>query len=49
MLPVVAGARATLRHVFAYALVLVPITLLPWALHLAGAVYGFAALALGLG
>jgi protoheme IX farnesyltransferase len=49
MLPVVAGARATRRQIFAYTLVLVPISLLPWALHLAGAVYGLAALTLGLG
>lgn len=49
MLPVVAGARATRRQIFAYTLALVPISLLPWALHLAGAVYGLAALTLGLG
>jgi protoheme IX farnesyltransferase len=49
MLPVVAGARATRWHIFGYALVLVPLSLLPWALRLAGAVYGLAALALGLG
>jgi protoheme IX farnesyltransferase len=49
MLPVVAGARATRWHIFGYALALVPLSLLPWALHLAGPVYGFAALALGLG
>ena len=49
MLPVVAGARATRRQIFAYALALVPISLLPWALHLAGMVYGVSALILGLG
>ena len=49
MLPVVAGARVTRRHIFGYALLLVPISLLPWALHLAGVVYGLAALALGSG
>ena len=49
MLPVVAGARATRWQIFAYALALMPISLLPWALHLTGAVYGLAALALGAG
>jgi protoheme IX farnesyltransferase len=49
MLPVVAGAKATRRHIFGYALVLVPLSLLPWALHLTGPVYGLAALTLGLG
>ena len=49
MLPVVAGARSTRRHVFAYTLVLVAVTLLPWALHLTGAIYGVSAAVLGLG
>ena len=49
MLPVVAGARETRRQIFLYSLVLVPVSLLPWALHLVGAVYGLAALVLGLG
>ena len=49
MLPVVAGARSTRRHVFAYTIVLVAVSLLPWALHLAGAIYGLAAAALGAG
>jgi protoheme IX farnesyltransferase len=49
MLPVVAGARHTRRQIVLYTLVLVPLTLLPWGLGLAGAVYGIAALALGLG
>lgn len=49
MLPVVAGARATRRQIFAYTLVLVAVTLAPWALALTGPVYGIAALALGLG
>jgi protoheme IX farnesyltransferase len=49
MLPVVAGARQTRRQILRYTLVLVPVSLLPWALHLAGPVYGLAALALGLG
>ena len=49
MLPVVSGARVTRWHVLAYTLVLVPVSLLPWALGYAGAVYGGAAVALGAG
>jgi protoheme IX farnesyltransferase len=49
MLPVVAGARATRWHIFVYTLLLVPLTLLPWALGDAGPVYLYAALALGVG
>jgi protoheme IX farnesyltransferase len=49
MLPVVAGARSTRRHILVYTFVLVALSLLPWALHLAGAIYGLAAAALGLG
>jgi len=49
MLPVVAGARATRRQIVLYTLVLVPVTLLPWALGLSGLVYGVCAGLLGLG
>ncbi len=49
MLPVVAGARSTRRHVFAYTLVLVAVSLLPWAMRCTGAVYGVSALVLGAG
>jgi protoheme IX farnesyltransferase len=49
MLPVVAGARETRRQVWIYTLLLVPLTLLPWAMGLAGAIYGIAAACLGLG
>jgi heme o synthase len=49
MLPVVAGARSTRWHILAYTLVLAPLTVLPWALHLTGPVYGLAATALGIG
>ncbi|MBV9734868.1 MAG: protoheme IX farnesyltransferase [Acidisphaera sp.] len=49
MLPVVAGARATRRRILLYTLLLVPLSLLPWALGEAGVVYGGAAAALGLG
>ena len=49
MLPVVAGARETRRQVFLYTLVLLAVSLAPWALGLVGPIYGIAALALGLG
>jgi heme o synthase len=49
MLPVVAGHETTRRHILAYTLALVPIALLPWLLGHAGALYGLAALGLGLG
>ncbi len=49
MLPVIAGARSTRRHILVYTLVLVAASLLPWALHLAGAIYGVAAAVLGAG
>jgi protoheme IX farnesyltransferase len=48
MLPVVAGRRSTLRHILAYTVVLVLVSLLPTALGLAGVAYGAAALGLGL-
>ncbi len=47
MLPVVAGPEKTRRHILAYVLALVPVSLLPWALGFAGQLYGLAALALG--
>jgi heme o synthase len=47
MLPVVAGRRSTLRHILAYTLVMVVVTLLPTAFGLAGLTYGAAALGLG--
>jgi protoheme IX farnesyltransferase len=43
MLPVVAGRAATTRHILIYSILLVPISLLPWALGFAGAIYGAAA------
>jgi protoheme IX farnesyltransferase len=48
MLPVVAGRKETKRQILLYALLLVPVTLAPWALHGVGAIYGAAASALGL-
>ena len=47
MLPVVAGKPATRRQIVLYSVLLVPLTLAPWMLHLAGAVYGIGAAALG--
>ena len=49
MLPVVAGGRATRRRIMLYTLLLVPLTLLPWALGEAGWIYGLAAGGLGIG
>src|SRR5882672_2111939 len=43
MLPVVAGRAATTRHILIYSILLVSISLLPWALGLAGTIYGVAA------
>ena len=48
MLPVVAGARETRRQIVIYTLLLVPISVLPWLLHLTGPIYGVSALVLGL-
>ena len=48
MLPVVAGARKTRLAVMRYTLWLVPVSLLPFVLHLAGPVYGASAMVLGL-
>ncbi len=49
MLPVVKGARETRWQILLYTLALLPLSLLPVALGLAGRVYGAAALLLGLG
>ncbi len=49
MLPVVAGPRATRRHVLLYTIALWPIAMLPWALGYAGVVYGITAAVLGTG
>ena len=47
MLPVTHGLRATRRQVLLYSLILVPVSVLPWALGFAGWLYGTIALALG--
>lgn len=49
MLPVVAGARSTRRHIFAYTLLLGLVAVLPWAMGLTGPVYGLSALVMSLG
>jgi protoheme IX farnesyltransferase len=49
MLPVVAGAAKTRQQVLGYTALLVLVSLLPWALGLAGPLFGLAALALGGG
>ena len=47
MLPVVAGRAATTLQILIYSVLLVPTSLLPWALGYAGALYGVVALACG--
>ena len=47
MLPVVRGERETARQIVLYSLLLVAVTLTPWALGTAGLAYVAAALALG--
>jgi protoheme IX farnesyltransferase len=47
MLPVVAGRAETKRQILLYSVLLVPISLTPWVMGFAGAVYGSAAAMLG--
>src|SRR6266699_1017393 len=47
MLPVVAGRAETKRHILLYSVLLALVSLLPWALGFAGAIYGAAAAMLG--
>ena len=49
MLPVVAGAKETRKQIVLYSLLLVPLSLAPWFLGFSGAIYGVAAVVLGLG
>src|SRR6185503_8690277 len=49
MLPVVAGPAATRRQIMVYTLVMGAAAVSPWALGLAGPVYGVTALVLSLG
>lgn len=46
MMPVVAGERSTRRQIFAYSVILLAVSLVPWWIGGAGAIYGVAALAL---
>ncbi len=48
MMPVVAGETSTRRQILAYAAALLPLTLVPWWIGGAGAIYGWSALLLGL-
>ncbi len=47
MLPVVAGRAATTRQILIYSALLAPVSLLPWALGFAGAIYGATAIISG--
>jgi protoheme IX farnesyltransferase len=47
MLPVVAGRTVTTRQILIYSVVMMPISVLPWALRFAGALYGATAIACG--
>jgi protoheme IX farnesyltransferase len=48
MMPVVAGERATRHQILAYAVLLLVLSVLPWTIGDAGAIYGVSALALSL-
>lgn len=48
MLPVVAGAAETRRQIVLYSIILLPLTLVPWALGFTGAIYGLSAALLGI-
>jgi heme o synthase len=47
MLPVVAGRAATTRQIIIYTALLLPVSLLPWVLGFAGAIYGVAVIVCG--
>jgi len=48
MLPVVAGRSATAKHIFGYSLLVLPVSLVPWALGFAGGIYAAVAAACGV-
>ena len=48
MLPVVAGRAETKRQILIYSVLLVPISVLPWALGFAGKIYGAIAVMSGV-
>ncbi len=43
MMPVVAGEKSTRRQILVYTLLLLPLSMVPWWVHGAGAVYGISA------
>ncbi len=47
MLPVVAGDRETRKQILLYSILLMPVSLAPWALDVSGMIYAIAAIALG--
>jgi protoheme IX farnesyltransferase len=47
MLPVVAGRSTTTKHIIAYSLLVLPVSLLPWACGFAGGIYGAVATVCG--
>ena len=47
MLPVVAGRSATTKHIFIYSVLLLPVSLLPWAVGFTGGIYGAVATVCG--
>ena len=49
MLPVVSGARHTRRHILAYTVILVALSVVPWVIGFSGRLYVSAAAVLGLG
>ena len=49
MLPVIAGARTTRKHVLAYTVLLVAVSLTPWLFGYSGLIYGVSAALLGAG
>ncbi|MDX8512432.1 heme o synthase [Mesorhizobium captivum] len=49
MMPNIAGHASTRRQIFAYALILAPVGVLPWLLSYTTAAYGAVSVALGLG
>lgn len=46
MLPVVAGEKATRRQILLYSVLLLPLSIVPWAIGGAGSLYGIAAIVL---
>lgn len=49
MMPNVAGEASTRRQIFAYAVILAPVGVLPWVLGYTSAIYGVPAVVLGIG